>query len=89
MELLNSMNPCDLVVFSTAIAVCLSDSLTANELNVLGNFLAAVGGLIMTWAAQKQSLSETSKSSDNEQISLNELKSAIEDLQKKLKKLER
>lgn len=88
MDLLNSTSQSDMAVLIIAIAVCLSDGLSANGLNVLGNFIIAVGSVMLTWAAQKQSLSETSSPSASGQISLSELEKNIKDLQNRLEELE-
>jgi len=89
MEALRNMDPCEMVVLCAVLAVSLSDGLSAADLNVLGNFIVAVGGLILTWAAQKQNLCESADSSDGEKMSLNDLENAVRDLQKRLDKFEK
>ena len=56
MNFINSITPNELSVLANAIALGLSDDKTADELNVLGNFIVAVGSLLLTIAAQQQSL---------------------------------
>lgn len=58
---LNCLSPDDLIVLSAAISIELSKGKTADELNVLGNFLVAIGSLLLTSAAQKQSLQPKDK----------------------------
>ncbi|AJD32120.1 MULTISPECIES: hypothetical protein [Clostridium] len=56
MKDLNCINPEELALLANLIALELSKGKNANELNVLGNLLAAVGTIISTIAAQKQNL---------------------------------
>ncbi|EPY2278230.1 hypothetical protein ACXAT3_002986 [Clostridium sporogenes] len=53
---LNSISPEELALLANLIALELSKGKSVNELNVLGNLLAAVGTIISTIAAQKQNL---------------------------------
>lgn len=56
MSFINSITPNELSVLANAIALGLADDKSADELNVLGNFIVAVGSLLLTIAAQQQSL---------------------------------
>ena len=58
---LNCLSPDDLIILSTAISIELSRGKTADELNVLGNFLVAIGSLLLTSAAQMQSMQPKDK----------------------------
>ncbi|MBU3210370.1 hypothetical protein [Clostridium algidicarnis] len=58
---LNCLNPDDLIILSATISVELSKGKTADELNVLGNLIVAIGSLLLTSAAQKQSLDSKDK----------------------------
>ena len=54
---LDNLSPEDLLVLTNAITISLSKDKTADELNVLGNFIVGVGCLILTVASQQQYLS--------------------------------
>ncbi|MBW5457480.1 hypothetical protein GPJ60_08450 [Clostridium sporogenes] len=56
MKDLNCISPEELALLANLIALELSKGKNANELNVLGNVLAAVGTIISTISAQKQNL---------------------------------
>ncbi|MGO5074067.1 hypothetical protein ACTQ4K_08995 [Clostridium sporogenes] len=56
MKDLNCISPEELALLANLIALQLSKGKSVNELNVLGNLLAAVGTIISTIAAQKQNL---------------------------------
>ncbi|EPY2302884.1 hypothetical protein [Clostridium sporogenes] len=56
MKDLNCISPEELALLANLIALELSKGKNANELNVLGNLLAAVGTIISTISAQKQNL---------------------------------
>ncbi|WP_164509059.1 hypothetical protein [Clostridium rectalis] len=53
-------NSREIAVAANAIALILSKDKTADELNVLGNLIVAVGSLILTIAAQEESNSSKS-----------------------------
>jgi hypothetical protein len=57
----NSINPIELGVITDVIAIALADGNSADDNNVLGNFLVAVGSIILTVAAQQAAI-ESSKS---------------------------
>lgn len=56
MEFINSMTPKELSILANAIAIELAECRSADEINVLGNFIVAVGSLLLTIAAQEQNL---------------------------------
>ena len=62
MSCLISMNSFELIVITALIAIFLSDNQSSNELNVLGNLIVSIGGLMLTIAAQKQA--KESKNND-------------------------
>jgi len=56
MKDLNCISPEELALLANLIALELSRGKNANELNVLGNLVAAVGTILLTISAQKQNL---------------------------------
>ncbi|MBU3206589.1 hypothetical protein KPL33_06325 [Clostridium algidicarnis] len=58
---LNCLSPDDLIILSAAISIELSKGKTADELNVLGNLIVAIGSLLLTSAAQNQNLNSKDK----------------------------
>ena len=86
---LKCFDPGERIIISTLLTFLISDDMDADDLNVLGNFIVAIGGLILTWAAQKQLL-ETSKASasSSDTVTLEDIKSQIKCLQEKCEKLE-
>lgn len=56
MKDLNCISPEELALLANLIALQLSKGKNINELNVLGNLVAAVGTILLTIAAQKQNL---------------------------------
>ncbi|AVP55765.1 hypothetical protein [Clostridium tetani] len=61
----NCASPEELSFIANIIAIELSAGKNADELNVLGNFIVAIGGLMLAIAAQKQNLESLSKDDDN------------------------
>ncbi len=57
MTFLDNLSPEDLLVLTNAITISLSKDKTADELNVLGNFIVGIGCLMLTVAAQQQYIS--------------------------------
>lgn len=53
---LNSIGPSQLAILANVIAIALSKDRDADEINVLGNLIAAIGCIMLTIAAQKQTL---------------------------------
>jgi len=58
------LDPNQLVTLAYAAALALCQDSSADEINTVGNFLVAVGGLMLAFAAQVQFL-ESLKPSDN------------------------
>jgi len=54
---LDNISPEDLIILTNAITISLSKDKTADELNVLGNFIVGIGCLMLTVASQQQYLS--------------------------------
>jgi hypothetical protein len=75
---LKTMSPNELSLLANAVALAIAEDRTSDEINVLGNFFAAVGGLLSTIAAQQQSLE-----------AMEEKQQQIQDLKKQIKKLEK
>lgn len=53
---LEKISPNMLIIISVAITFLISDDKDAEELNVMGNLIVAVGSLLLTMAAQKEFL---------------------------------
>jgi len=45
-----------LIILSTLLSLVISDNLSSDQLNTLGNFIVAVGSLMLTKAAEIQAL---------------------------------
>lgn len=80
MSSFNSISPNEISVLANTIAILLSEGKSADELNVLGNLVAAIGSAILLIAAQTQNLS----SIEEKQKQLKDLKKQICDLEKEL-----
>ena len=52
MSCLSSLGPNQLIIVDALISLAISDDLSADDLNILGNFIVAAGSLILTKAAQ-------------------------------------
>lgn len=61
----NCTNPEELSFIANIIALELSAGKSADELNVLGNLIVAIGSLMLVMAAQKQNLESLSKDNNN------------------------
>jgi hypothetical protein len=74
--MIDNLNPKDLMILANALAISLSDGKTADELNVLGNLIVAVGSLMLTGAAQMQNIAskEEAKKASDETKNNNEIK---------------
>ena len=80
---LTMISPFQLVIIGTILTFIISDDRDSGELNVLGNFIVAVGGLILTVAAQEEFL----KTKAEEKVTKEEIKKQIDELQNKYCKL--
>lgn len=72
----SNINPDALVLISSIISVLISQNLSNDEINVLGNVLTQIGASLLTKAAQQQNLQ-----------SKEDLKNQIADIEKQLEKL--
>ncbi|SNV78753.1 hypothetical protein [Clostridium cochlearium] len=61
----NCASPEELSFIANIIALELSAGKSADELNVLGNLIVAIGSLMLVMAAQKQNLESLSKDNNN------------------------
>ena len=66
MSNLNCLTPNQLAILSTIIALQIAQGRTADELNVLGNLVVAIGGIVLTIAAQQQALTSLVQSQNNQ-----------------------
>lgn len=78
MNVLNSLPPEGLAILASVAAILISENLSPDETNVLGNFIVSVGSIMLTIAAQEQFL----KSQDSIQAQ-NDLLNQQMDLLKK------
>lgn len=74
----SNIDPDVLVLIGSLISVIISQNLSSDEINVLGNFLTQVGANLLTKAAQQQSLQ-----------SKEELVNQITDMEQQLEKLKK
>lgn len=72
MSYANSLTPEQLAILSSVVAVALAKNLNADEVNILGNFVAAVGATLLLIAAklaseqsQQQSQNQNNGSKNN------------------------
>jgi hypothetical protein len=49
---LTNMPPNQLILFNAILSIAISEDLSADDLNTLGNFIVALGSLLLTKAAQ-------------------------------------
>lgn len=75
------------VVIAAALAFLMSEGLTPNQLNILGNFIEAIGQNILVIASQSGNNSSSSPPSDSS-AELAELKKELACLKAKLEELE-
>jgi len=55
--MMDDLNPEELLILANTIAISISKDRTADEINVLGNFIVGIGSLMLTFAAQQQFIS--------------------------------
>lgn len=78
----------ELTILASLVTLGFSKGLTADQMNILGNFLAAVGTLMTTIAAKEQALTtieqkkqqEQEKQSDDTQQQIKELQEKIQQI---------
>ncbi len=81
MSNLQSINPDELVLIAFLLGITPIKSHNPDELNVLGNFLVAIGGIILTAAAQQQYLiSQKQNDKQDMQKQIEELRLQIQQL---------
>ncbi|NMF06837.1 hypothetical protein ACUH7Y_16745 [Clostridium beijerinckii] len=56
MTFIDNLSPEDLLILTNAFAISFSKDKTADEINVLGNFIVGIGCLMLTIASQQQYL---------------------------------
>lgn len=61
----NCASPEELSFIANLIAIELSAGKSADELNVLGNLIVAIGSIILTISAQRQNLENLSKNNED------------------------
>ena len=76
-----SIDANELAVLSTILAIALSKNLTLEQTNVYGNFLVAVGSIMLTIAAQEEA---TKSQSDNKDT---DTKKQLQEMQEQLNQL--
>ncbi|GAB6168541.1 hypothetical protein JCM1393_10010 [Clostridium carnis] len=59
------LTPKQLIIWSSIVSVILSENLTANQQNILGNFLCGVGQNILTFNAVITSVPSNTNSENN------------------------
>lgn len=80
MALFDSLTPKELTILVGLVSITLTEGRSADDNNVLGNFLAAVAANILTIASQQQNL----KSLEEKQKQINDLQKQIKQLKKDL-----
>lgn len=65
MTFLDNLSPEDLLILTNALAISFSKNKTADEINVIGNFVVGVGCLMLTIASQEQYLTLLKEQADN------------------------
>ena len=68
MDPIECMSPCELTLLTFLIAVSLCKDRDAGYLNVLGNLLIGIGGLIIIWSSQaeyRKQHEDTDNNTDN------------------------
>lgn len=78
--LIKEIEPNQLALLSTLIAIELSENRTIDEINILGDILIAIGSIMITIGAQRESQQQDQQNEKD--------KNEHEELQKKIKKLE-
>lgn len=75
----------DLAVLATVIAIWFSKVLTLEELNFLGNFVVATGGIMLSIAAQEETLK--TKNVSSKEPTMQDLQGQIDKLNKEVASL--
>ena len=67
-------------IFANLLAIYISKGKSSDQLNVIGNFIVGVGGLLLTMAAQRQ----TCEARQDKFMQIQELKKQIKELEDNL-----
>lgn len=81
MTIIDSLDPDELAIISSIVAVAITKGKSAEDINVIGNFIASLGAAVLTIAAQEQYLN--AKEEKRNQIM--DLENQIDKLKKDLK----
>ena len=84
MSFFNCITPCQLIFVAAVVTVIISDGQSADDLNIWGNFIVAVGSLMLTVAAKLQTDASNAQKKDEQ----DSLQKQIDALQKKLGQIE-
>ena len=77
----DSIGPDELAILATLLAVALSKGLSFEQINVIGNFLVAIGSIMLTIAAQGEALKAQSEPTEKD------TQKQLQDMQEQLKEL--
>ncbi len=88
------IQPNQLALLSTILGIIISNNLNSNQQNAFGNFLEAIGQIILTINAQSQNISYINSSSNNSNYcnsseDSKKTNSDLDDLKKEMKKLKK
>jgi len=86
MKKIEEYTPSELATLATALGLIIASKFNANQQNVLGNFLEAVGQIILTIAAQAQNIQSQTSNQDGDNGKSNSSGSNL-DLQKQIDEL--
>ena len=78
----DSLSPNELAILSTILALSIAEGRTASDLNIIGNFIVAVGGILLTMAPQKEILERQAAENAEKQDKIKDLEKQIKDLKK-------
>ena len=88
MMVLSSLDPNQLAIIATILGVELSGNRSAGDVNVIGNFMVAVGYTMLVLASQKENLAKTAEKQqeqkDDPQQQIDELKKQIQEIKDQL-----
>jgi cell shape-determining protein MreC len=84
---ITNLPPKQFALISTVIGLALSDNLSIDEKNALGNFIVSIGQSILTEVAQESFL-QSNNSDDKVENEIDELKKELAQLKKRLDKTE-
>ena len=85
MFFLGTVSPSQIILLATLISLLFSLKMDAEELNVTGNFIVAIGGIILMVAALK----DYSESQQQKQDTKDEIMEEIKKLQERCKQLKK